>query len=301
MNCDIICISETLLHIDNVIHISGYRWFGFNRSDIHVNAPKPSGGVGILVQNWLTDHFEINVIDKTCDGILGIKFKNHNSDFEFTVYACYLPPEHSNRGRDTLGFYSRLLSQIYLYCESDAIFVMGDLNSRIGTLNDILQDIDHIPNRRALDNSVNQHGHELIDFLNEANFCVLNGRFRENNYTCISRKGKSVVDYICVPIDTFKNVKNFQVFTVQSIVEKSKLHEFIGEKSKLPDHSVICCEYSTFINIPSSDIPTDTNSAEHRQKCFQFNWIPGDFMTSELRRSALVATIDLTENSRNTQ
>ena len=104
-----------------------------------------------------------------------------------------------------------------------------DLNSTIGTLNDILQDIDHIPNRRAVDNSVNQHGHELIDFLNEANFCVLNGRFPEDNYTCISRKGKSVVDYICVPIDTFKNVKNFKVFKVQSIAEKSKLHEFIGE------------------------------------------------------------------------
>ena len=115
MYCDIICISETHLPVDNVIHISGYRWFGFNRSDSHENAPKPSGGVGILVQNWLTDHFEIKVIDKTYDGILGIKFKNHNSDFEFIVYACYLPPEHSNRGRDALGFYTYLLSQIYLY------------------------------------------------------------------------------------------------------------------------------------------------------------------------------------------
>ena len=64
--------------------------------------------------------------------------------------------------------------------------------------------------------------------------------------------------------------------TLRFIAEKSKLHEFIGEKSKLPDHSVICCEYSTCINIPSSDIPTDTNSAEHCQKCFQFNRIPGD-------------------------
>ena len=71
MNSDIICITETHLHVDNVIHISGYRWFSFNRSDIHVNASKPSGGVGILVQNWLTDH----VI-----AILGIEFKNHNSD-----------------------------------------------------------------------------------------------------------------------------------------------------------------------------------------------------------------------------
>ena len=97
---------------------------------------------------------------------------------------------------------------------------------------------------------MNQHGHELIEFLNEANFCVLNGRFPEDNYTFISTKGKPVVDYICVPIDTFKNVKNFKVFTVQFTAEKCKLHEFIGEKSKL--HSFIYCEYS--INIPSFDI-----------------------------------------------
>ena len=42
MYCDMICISEIHLHVDSVIHISGYRWFGFNRSDIHVTAPIPS-------------------------------------------------------------------------------------------------------------------------------------------------------------------------------------------------------------------------------------------------------------------
>lgn len=62
------------LHVGNVIDINGYRWFGFHRRDIHVNAPKPSGGVGILVRNWLIDQFEITVIDKIYDGILGIKF-----------------------------------------------------------------------------------------------------------------------------------------------------------------------------------------------------------------------------------
>lgn len=42
--------------------------------------------------------------------------------------------------------------------------------------------------------AVNQHGHELMNFPNEAN--VLNGRFSDDNFTRFSRKGKSVVDYI---------------------------------------------------------------------------------------------------------
>lgn len=50
MNCDILSIGETHLHVRNVIDINGYRWFGINRVAIHVNAPKPSGGVGILVR-----------------------------------------------------------------------------------------------------------------------------------------------------------------------------------------------------------------------------------------------------------
>lgn len=42
MNCDIISIGETHLHVENVIDINGYRQFGFNRRNIHVNAPKLS-------------------------------------------------------------------------------------------------------------------------------------------------------------------------------------------------------------------------------------------------------------------
>ena len=237
------------------------------------------------------------MIDRKFDGILGIKLKNCSSDFEFIVFACYLPPEYSNRGRDAQGFYTHLLTQIYLNCESDAIFVMGDLNSRIGNSNDILQDIDHVPNRRAIDNTVNQHGHELIDFLNEANFCVLNGRFQDDNFTCISRKGKSVVDYICVPIDVFRRIKNFTVLTIQNIVAEFGLLKFVGEKSKLPDHSVIMCEF----NLSECCLVSSTPKSEYCQNRFQFNRIPNDFMSSELRRSALIATIDLIENSRKTQ
>lgn len=294
MNCDIISIGETHLHVENVLDINGYRWFGFNRGNIHVNAPKPSGGVGILVRNWLIDQFEITVIDKIYDGILGIKFKNRISDFEFIVFACYLPPECSNRGRDAQGFYTHLLTQIYLNSDSDALFVLGDLNSRIGKLNDILQDIDNIPNRIYIDNTVNQHGHELINFLNEANFCVLNGRFPDDNFTCISRKGKFVVDYICVPIDVFRMITNFKVATVHNIVEEFKLHKLIGEKSKLPDHSAITCVF----NISDCCIVSDAERTGHRKNRFQLHRIPSNFMASELRRSALVATMDLIENSR---
>lgn len=71
----------------------------------------------------------------------------------------------------------------------------------------------NIPNRIHIDNTVNQHGHILINFFNEANFCVLNSRFPDDNFTCILRKSEYVLDYIRVPIDVFKMITKFNVAT----------------------------------------------------------------------------------------
>ena len=177
-----------------------YTWYGFNRIEIHRNAPKPSGGVGIFVHSRICENFDIHIIDKSYDGILGIQFVHKTSEYVLVVYSCYLPPENSTRGRDAQGFYSHLLAQIYMNCDSDSIFIAADFNSRIGSLSDIINDIDTIPKRTIIDKSVNQHGHELLDFLNESKCCVLNGRFdsKNDNFTSISRKGKAVVDYMTV-------------------------------------------------------------------------------------------------------
>lgn len=108
---------------------------------------------------------------------MGLKYLNRMDDSSFIVFSCYLPPENSTRGRDAQSFFSHLLAHIYLNEDCDAIFLSGDFNSRIGSLSDSLNDIDCIPKTKPMDKSINQHGHEFIDFLIEAKFCVLNGRF----------------------------------------------------------------------------------------------------------------------------
>ena len=68
--------------------------------------------------------------------------------------------------------------------------------------------------------------------------CVLNGRFDQDkdNFTFISGRGKSVADYICVPQDYIDQCISFETITTRSIVEKANLFNFLGERSKLPDH-----------------------------------------------------------------
>ena len=76
------------------------------------------------------------------------------------------------------------------------MYIAGDFNSRIGTLSDVLDQCDVIPIRISLDKSVNKHGHDFIEFLNDAKLCCLNGRIciDNDNFTSVSRKGR----YMCL-------------------------------------------------------------------------------------------------------
>jgi hypothetical protein len=177
IDADIVTVCETHLLGSNIIELEGFNWFGFNRPTIQRNAPKASGGVGILVKGWISEQFNITVVDKSYDGILALKFVHRETEGDFIVFSCYLPPENSNRGRDAQSFFAHLLSQIYINSESDKMFIGADFNSRIGSLTDIIDDCDNIPERKILDKSTNQHGQDFIEFLNDAKFCILNGRF----------------------------------------------------------------------------------------------------------------------------
>ena len=68
-------------------------------------------------------------------------------------------------GKELTIFLSHVLSYIYINNECASVFVCGDFNARIGSLDD-LTDFDdaNILKRRVLDKTINQHGHSFIDF-----------------------------------------------------------------------------------------------------------------------------------------
>lgn len=116
-----------------------------------------------------------------------------------------------------LHFFSHLLSQIYLKSETDAIFLLGDFNYRLGPLRDFCVDVENIRTREITDHTQNLHGQSFAEFLLDSKFCVLNGRYGEdsNKFTSVSVKGKAVVDYVCVPHDQLGNCYNFRIKTLQ--------------------------------------------------------------------------------------
>ncbi|CAG2253308.1 unnamed protein product [Mytilus edulis] len=222
------------------------------------------------------------------EGILCAKFTSTNTDYSFLVLSCYLPPENSVWGRDSQGFFAQILSNIYVHYTCDAIFVCGDFNSRIGNFNDFTE-FDDVPTRFSLDGNTNQHGKTFLEFLNESKMCVLNGRIdvQKDNFTYISGRGKSVVDYICVPHDVLEQLVSFEVITTCSIVEQSNLYSLLGERSKVPDHSVLIAEFKTTCTYSTqSQVPQECVE----NKRYKLKSIPNDLFASDLSKIALQRT-----------
>ena len=95
-----------------------------------------------------------------------------------------MPPKNSPWGRDSESLFACVLNYIYTK-DIEHVLICGDFNSRIGSLNDVIDIINCVRKRAYIDFYVNQHGIIITEFLQEARFCVLNGRFckNENDFT----------------------------------------------------------------------------------------------------------------------
>ena len=64
---------------------------------------------------------------------------------------------------------------------------------------------------------------------------MVNGRVGHNDFTHVSHRGKSVVDYVCVPYEQLPFVTDFHVHLMSDIVNALNCRGV----NKIPDHSVL--------------------------------------------------------------
>ncbi len=81
--------------------------------------------------------------------------------------------------------------------------------------------------------------------------CVCNGRVppQHDNYTFVHTRGKSIIDYIIIPIETIEQCVEFKVNTSRDMVNTycNIIDANIDRSKIIPDHSVLTLKFDTII------------------------------------------------------
>lgn len=256
-------------------------------------------GGGFLVKTSVLNSFSVSVLDDSHEGILWLKLVHKTYDITILPCVCYLPPENSSRHFDVNSFYDQLLTNIYQFQNEGSIFVCGDFNSRCGDLEDFIPGVVCIPHRHVVDYTVNKYGELLIDFLINTHMCLLNGRnSTSNDYTSISVKGRSVVDYCFVPYD---DVDMFHNFTVNHVLDMIDSIPGLNNTAStgLPDHSLLRWDLVyRDIDILNIDIHSEVSVSYDK---FNLGQVPENFMCDTDTLHKINAIINDIEQGRRTQ
>ncbi|VDI73230.1 Hypothetical predicted protein [Mytilus galloprovincialis] len=119
---------------------------------------------------------------------------------------------------------------------------------------------------------------------------MLNGRFNDSDFTCISGSGRSVVDYICVPYEDTESILDFKIMSMSDLIAEIG---YVPEK--IPDHSLLYCD----IHVPMCDAKYNEKSdhAFNQRRKYKVSDIPNDFLKTEEIASKVHETIRNIENS----
>ena len=179
-----------------------------------------------------------------------MQLKHETKNLTLIPCVSYLPPENSSRRVDVNSFFDTWLPNIYRYQTLGNIFICGDVNGLCGDLEDFISGVDAIGHRDVVDFKTNFYGEVLIEFLINTNMFILNDRnYLRNDFTSVSMKGLSVVDYCLVSHDALSAFSSFDVIrTVELINRVNDINSLAP--SSIPNHSVISWKmnFDNFIN-----------------------------------------------------
>ena len=220
-NFEIICLLETWIEDSSKLEnlLPGYK-FEHLKAKKAKKFGRAAGGVAVLYKTWLSKYMR-RIMDNFAFGIvLLIQGKLFNKLNDVVLIAVYLPPASSptyTNENNGVFFLEEILLQIKAVYSNCSFLIMGDLNARIGNLQDFLIDngSSFLPNmswytesdfdicRNSKDKVINAFGTYLVDVCCQFDIHTLNGRaFKDadGDFTYISTTGCSMVDYILVSL-----------------------------------------------------------------------------------------------------
>ena len=160
------------------------------------------------------------------------------------------------------------------------VYICGDFNSRCGDNDDFIAGVDNICERNIVDFKTNYYGNVLLEFLINSNLCLLNGRnFTHNDFTSISAKGSSVVDYCIVSQDDLSLFSEFMVVRVIDLISDIGSVSSVAPAA-IPDHSVLLCNIQTN-NLIQASIECELKPEKIMYDKFKLSDVSNNFLVSD--------------------
>jgi len=211
-NADIICFSETHLKHDcdhpimkdynKAFHAIVQREHFIGRN---------IKGVSFFCKDNLPN-LKIEELVNEMGNLLIVKISNHywiEIDVIFIV-VCY---KEDRESKYKTNHYFEKIKQYIIKFNMENVMIIGDLNGRIGSLNDNEKAITI--SRKSDDPVINRQGKEIINFCNETSLVIANGRFEEGKCTYFTLHGeetkKSLIDYCIISQSIIQNIQDFEV------------------------------------------------------------------------------------------
>ena len=222
------------------------------------------------------------------EGILWVQLVNKSDTrIKWNLCVCYLPPHGTSRPVDASDFFEELNTQIYRYQNDGEFMLMGDFNSRLGDRQDFIEGVDEMPERETIDTKENVYSDLFLEFLISSNCVMLNGRSNvRNDFTYVSTRGLSVVDYAIVPHSMLQYYSDFEVVSTKSLFTAAGCNGIVDpERANIPDHSVLkwSVQVSSQVFIEEDDKEKHNPllpSPDH--VIYNFKHIPPTYMTEDV-------------------
>ena len=187
----ILAVTETWLRHSSGPVVTGYTWIGRNRDLGRQKGQRGSGGVGLLIADWLVGRITY-LQEPSFEGSLWVKIQTKPRDlFLGVVYGLQ---EGATRSQ-VKDMFSELGELTERYSEQGEVILVGDFNARVGNTAHSVG-----PNGEE---RVSSNGKVMLEFLQQADLRVVNGFFPRKedstpNWTRERGESKSIIDYIAV-------------------------------------------------------------------------------------------------------
>lgn len=238
---DVIFLLETWHDQLDVISLEGYEYLNYCRKNVHVNARRRSGGIGVLIKKDIRHYFSEK--RKHEDVIIWFALNKNmmGRDKDIMIAAIYIPPDDSSH-QLSVDPYHLLTLDVNDFMENNDVIICGDFNAYTNTTSDYTETTDgsngplnelcegNSENNRAFKylynngivkryskdkKTLNHYGHLLIELCKTTELIICNGRIGDDRgigeFTRVENNAKSVIDYLISSPNLIADITQFRV------------------------------------------------------------------------------------------